>query len=460
MELISNQDKILTAHLFAQLYKYDIYDIPISGNPIITYFGQKSLPYQKSHTNFASGIIGIEYVENNDSTYLYNLKDISADILEQAIIIVDSINSIENICLEINNQKVHLTPDYIKVYSTVCSKLIFTTSTHTYISLPLILYDLIRFYGLSLSQIKYLPIINPEIKTVKLIVKSKTIPELKVKCSVIDTEERRKYLQFKNFDCKSQNFELLPDNDLMYTIKTYSNIVSVGIKLLYGFDSLESIEIYYRSNKIILTPNILTLYDQIQEQIIFGNIIKIKAIFGFDLGSRGAEFKIKINLKKEHLNQVQIYSCTYSSDINLNSIISFNEKFISFYQEYIFDKSNQIQITEKSQYHMTELFIFDKSKDINSILNVNLQYINNLNQIVYSNITDSHESILYQQSLYNKVLPKYFTIGFGMSAHSFQPSGELNISAGSKLKLITIDPTNESNGPIHVIICGYKSEIN
>lgn len=478
MEFISNKSNILSLNLLTQLVMTDINNSPLTSKPQITFFCQtrKSL-VQKSHTNFASGIIeiiGTKSIETDISsnlvnpTYSYNLKEIPVDILEQAIIIVDSIDSIEYICLELNDQKINLTPDYIKVYSTVCSKLIFTNSC---ISIPLNLHDFIVFDKIMDIErcTQYLPICNSDIKTAKISIKSKTSPKLKIKCSVVDSDERRKLFLLNYFNCKtrSQNLQLVPDTESMYVVKTHCNTVTVGIKLPDGLDldKLESIEIHTNKNKIVLTPNILKLYDQTQEQIIFGNMIKIKVYVGYYLTV--GEFKIKINLNSQE-QDVQVYSCINILDYDRKFIVSLNEKYTSFFQEHVFDKYNQIQIIEQSQYHLTQLFVFDPLKDTNSILNVNLQNINKTNvtgsvglveSVIYSNVTDACDSVIYQQSLYKKVFPKYFTIGYSLESSVLQPSGGLNIVAGSKLNLIPIDPSAKSNDQIHVIVCGYKYEI-
>lgn len=464
----------MSNHLLQQLVKYDEYDIPMSANPQITYFkiDRKTSLTNKRHTNFASGIIPIEKsLKSSETKYIFEVGQIS-DIFDSLTIVVHSVdffNILKNISLSICGQQINLSPEYLQIYSKICSDIIYTSDTSTYITLPLSKYDFFKSKDISndskniiyqwLTRFDCLydstnPFVSVQIdlKAPMDISVANSI-ELKLSVSELDSEERRNIA----FNITNQKYNIIPSelecfctSGIKYPINLELNIIVLGIELPDGFESLESIQIYTKKNIITLTPNIIKMFNQMYSQIIFDNVIKLRGL----INTTDREFKIQINTIQPN-NQYKLYHCTKSDDTTTNNFIfAINDEFTTFYKEYTFEHNQPIQIKEESQYHLTELQILQS--DI-KISNVNLKIKDDTE--VYNNIIiDANESIINQKKKYNQISPNYFTISFALNPTKiYQPTSHYNISPYNVLEVLTVFDTKNTD-KIHMIASGYQSE--
>jgi hypothetical protein len=190
------------------------------------------------------------------------------------------------------------------------------------------------------------------------------------------------------------------------------------------------------------------MYNKMYDQIIFGSVIKIRGLINKSL-NKNQIYKIKVNTLNK--TKSRIFTCIDTANQTKNFIFTINDSFSSFFKEYIFSPGEQIIVNPKSQYHLVSMQIFS-DQDINPITSINLQIGDE-----YSVITDLNDSQLFQQELFCKLDPKYFTICFALIPIELsQPTGEFNVSSSDILKLLAINsnPTKQ----IHLIISGYQSE--
>jgi hypothetical protein len=450
------------SHLLTQLVKYDKYSVPFCGNPEITFFSQMRNVSVKSrrHTNFVCGIVPI--VSSNG--YKFDLTA-QTDILQNVIIQIDksdSFESLQMIRLTIGSCTAVLTPEYIKMYSTICKKIILnsTPGADLLISIPLSSYN--YFYSPEEKYQNKSSIYPWETFKIPISItvfgNFKKPVEVKLFGSVLDTEERGKIA--KTFETNNNFYDslapmyssLIPIDLIVLEqeiqIIPHINVITWGIELSNGFESLESIEINTGKNKIVLTPNIIQMYNKMYDQIIFGSVIKIRGLINKSL-NKNQIYKIKVNTLNK--TKSRIFTCIDTANQTKNFIFTINDSFSSFFKEYIFSPGEQIIVNPKSQYHLVSMQIFS-DQDINPITSINLQIGDE-----YSVITDLNDSQLFQQELFCKLDPKYFTICFALIPIELsQPTGEFNVSSSDILKLLAINsnPTKQ----IHLIISGYQSE--
>lgn len=294
--------------LLRQLVNYGGEDIPITGNPQVTFFAHNIGPKFYRYTHFTYGMISLISTIINETKCTYNYdtykNEISFDTLNEFVIIIDKFNDLKKIDLFIGElDKITLIPEYIKIYNIVCKKIIFETDLFCTIIINPI--NFLYSSNYTSSIFTALPMLAIKKFSIDIYSLNSEKTQLKIKCCLLDSEERGKIgivnniydpniicIEYpKNYDV----YNLLQNN---FFIKT--NTIVVRIKDL---NLLESVEILIDNNKIELSMNIIKIYDFLYDQIIFkyNDEYLIKLNYYIFLDTEPDKFSVKINYKKTEI---------------------------------------------------------------------------------------------------------------------------------------------------------------
>ena len=492
-------------NLLKKLCFYNSDDIPITGNPQITFFGLERKNFErKRHTNFSNGIITLEkscYTKSSTdcvNLYQYDLGLPQFDLLKNIIICIKDINNIINIVITIGEQQIVLSLKYIQIYNLVAKKIIFQTNSGYMIIIPTNSYDFM-YNNKSPHLYNCLPIFMLDysfhIYTSGISKSDSDDLKLKLECVVLDTEERRRIAQLFSIS----NYQVYPlgipkkNSNTFDLSEIYKNIhqnINLGIEV-ENFELLKSIDFVFGEHTIILSPDTLKIYGKFFNRIIYqpnqnNTVIKIKSIFNFEINPELFEIKLNYNNDMNTINtntDANIFICNELQNIEKSSFLLFaDDKMMSYFKSYSFDLAdsdlgNKIKITEKYSYHMKEMFVYWTKKVKSSNLSANSSTNSSTNSSELLNIAkkitikyqeyedDTFTELdcqIYQQTLHPGTFdPNTYIISYSLEPKYIYPSGEINIPVGTieigwELK-DELDKTFDINVyQMNIVIFGYR----
>lgn len=470
------------SNLLHQLCNYNANDIPITGNPMITYFARTTdnLKY-RPYTNFACAYVNIQPTGFTPNTITWaNIKPSSSkqdiipddvecktnlssigDLVLDFIICIRSFEDLKKIIISIGEfDPIELTKEYIQIYNKTCSPIIFESESECIIT-----FNLVNLFCSSQmpNACFYigLPVIHEKlnINWICVCVREDNLNydlnqiTLKTKSVVLGNEERRAFCAKSNLtESKIINLEYFetvkPDGSFWNLMPNSKLPIGVICCLISNFELLESIEIIFNNNKITLTSDILKIFNEFYEPILFDfgekKLIKLKNLIQMHFNNANAieKYHLKINymkinyMKNTYVSNNKVYFCLHSQqDLPTNTPVVLNKLFYgSYYQNesIITDELNRITINpdQSNLTHIKEIFIYftnlqtgNKERVINLLtIQIGTEIINkysNLDLDIYQETTHSEHS--------NKSKSIY-SIGYGLYPKNNYPSGLVNVS--------------------------------
>lgn len=305
-------------NLLRQLVNYGGEDIPITGNPQVTFFAQNIGPKFYRYTHFTYGMISLTPTIINEtkctSVYPTFKNEIFFDTLNEFVIIIDKFSDLKKIDLFIGElDKITIIPEYLEIYNIVCKKIIFETDLFCTIIINPINFLYSSNYNSSIYTV--LPMLVIKKFSIDIYSLNSEKIQLKIKCCLLDSEERKKIGIVNNiYDPNIISIEHSKNDDVYNLIQNNffikTNTIVIRIKDL---NLLESVEILIDDNKIELSKNIIKIYDFLYNQIIFryNDEYLVKLNYYIFSDTEPDKFSIKINYKKTEIKNNENNNCEF-----------------------------------------------------------------------------------------------------------------------------------------------------
>lgn len=533
-------------NLLYDLVNYSARDAPFTGNPQITYCVEKIKKnnFQRC-TNISSGVVKFDHhkisIANNIQTHSYALNRVTvqAEVVTKFIISfdqttnpnnttnsdnttnsnqTDSFTNLKEIILKYQGEEVVISNSDLKILDQIRNpndKIVFKTNNKYIISLNLI--DFFTRSNTTLSEYDFigLPKFNMDDLMIDVCFFVNTNNtnnniiniDAKIQYICLDTEEKRKSYAsniYRNY--KLQQFKLnnesvstdiinIPTN--LTNANTTNNTITYKLtnKILTdneyfcvetnNFDAIDSIDIYFNDNKIVLTKNVISLYDELYDKIISRDesthnktYIKLKGTMYRQNYTNPTDILVKINYVQVNSTNfitnpiTNLYlvktSQKYSQTESEQKMFMSTDDFQSYFKEFVFDVNlnsvKQTHIINNEIFHMKEMIICYKIGSeyvrLANKFNIGIDICgdaNTKNTVLNSYTSDDCD--MYQQLYHKKFIENLYTIPYSLDMVSY-PINEFSvnnsITIDSELDLSTVNKEIKMHVKMHVFVFGYK----
>jgi hypothetical protein len=428
--------------------------LPISGNPQITHFAKDTtvLNY-KRHTNFQYGIVDLTSVEGVYETTL--------DLIKYIIIITDNLDDIMciNFIFPTTNEVISLSMNRLKLFDTLIKKTIFEIDDKYVIKITLAnIFNFISHTDTICTD--FINLFNKKLKIIVVQSSSNKTKKVKMCGCILDYEERHTLTQKINTQQYSKIINLPIEHtcDTEYTTSKYNlknylfaKTQTIVIKIP-SFNLIKNIVIHLNGQFIHLSPQILKMYNDIYDQIVydFDNYCIIKVPYLISTTSQLSSFDVEINFN-EKCNKNFLYMLC-DTELTLQSIkplVVFTNNFYSCIQHYKFDLStnNTNFNLDVNQMHIKEIIVsYTKNNVFCKPAN---EFKLNFNEC--SSYISKLDCEVYQELHHTKFNKDVYTIGFSLDPDYYYPNGSVNID-----KIQFFHDVIDVNVIMDIYLVGYK----